>query len=303
MNAQPTASDASFLPNLKLELKLSSITVCAMNLEDHLGDIIRKARAMTGVSAASAASAAGLSEAELSALEESGKPAKKINFVALAGTIGLNAAKLEGIANGWLPAAKDLGTWRELRQISTTENGNTVHSYLVWDEVTREAAVFDTGWNATELLKVVADEQLQLKHVFITHAHVDHMGGLQQIRDAFPIIHLHTDAKGAPPQHRNRRNDCIHLGSLRITNRETPGHAEDGITYIVGNWPEDAAHVAIVGDALFAGSMGGAPQHGDLAKQKVREQIFSLPADTLICSGHGPLTTVAEEKTHNPFFS
>ena len=274
-----------------------------MNLEDHLGDIIRKARAMVGVSASATAAAAGLSEAELSALEESGKSAKQINFTGLATALGLNAAKLQGIAKGWLPSPKDLSTWRELRQISTTENGNTVHCYLIWDEVTREAALFDTGWNATEVLKVVADEQLQLKHVFITHTHVDHMSGLQQVRDAFPKIHLHTDAKGAPPQHRNRRNDCLHLGSLRITNRETPGHAEDGITYVIGNWSEDAPHVAIVGDAIFAGSMGGAPQAGELAKQKIREQIFSLPADTLICSGHGPLTTVAEEKANNPFFS
>lgn len=273
-----------------------------MNLEDHLGDIIRKARAMTRVSATAAAKAAGLSESELAALEESGTIAGKINFDGLAPLIGLNAAKLEGIAKGWLPTAKDLSVWRELRQISTTEGGNQVHCYLVWDEVTREAALFDTGWDATPVLKKVEENQLQLKHVFITHTHIDHMNGLQQIRAAFPKIHLHTDAKSAPPQHKNRRNDCLHLGSLRITNRETPGHAEDGVTYIIGNWSEDAPHVAVVGDTIFAGSMGGAPEHGDLAKQKVREQILSLPASTLICPGHGPLTTVAEEHSHNPFF-
>lgn len=244
-----------------------------------------------------------MNEGEFAALEESGQAAKKINFVNLAKTIGLDANKLEKIAGGWMPSPKDLTQWRELRQISTIEDGNTVHSYLVWDEVTREAAVFDTGWNADEILKVVAEEQLQLKHVFITHTHVDHMSGLQQIREAFPKLILHTDARSAPPQHKNRRNDCIHLGSLRITNRETPGHAEDGVTYVIGNWPEDAPHIAVVGDSIFSGSMGGAPQHGDLAKQKIREQIFTLPADTLLCPGHGPLTTVAEEKAGNPFFS
>lgn len=277
--------------------------VCAMNLEDHLGDIIRKARAITGISTGAAAAAAGLTEIEFVTLEDSGKAAKKINFQGLALALGLNAAKLEQLANGWSPAPVDLSLWRELRQISTKEGGNTVHCYLVWDEVTREAALFDTGWNANEVLKIVADEQLQLKHVFITHTHVDHMGGLQQVREAFPKIHLHTDAKSAPPQHKNRRNDCLHLGSLRITNRETPGHAEDGVTYLIGNWPEDAPHVAIVGDAIFAGSIGGAPQQGDLAKQKIREQIFSLPGDTLLCPGHGPLTTAAEEKANNPFFN
>jgi glyoxylase-like metal-dependent hydrolase (beta-lactamase superfamily II) len=123
-----------------------------------------------------------------------------------------------------------------------------------------------------------------------------------EIRECFPKLHLHTNSKTAPVQDRNRSNDFLHLGSLRITNRDTPGHAEEGVTYIIGNWPDDASHVAIVGDALFAGSIGRGNQSWDLARQKVREQIFSLPPDTLICPGHGPLTTVAEEKANNPFF-
>ncbi|HWD93014.1 MAG TPA: MBL fold metallo-hydrolase [Verrucomicrobiae bacterium] len=273
-----------------------------MNLEDHLGDIVRKARAMAGVSAADAARAAGLSEAEYSTLEESGTSSGKIKFTELGSLLGLNAAKLEGIAKGWLPSPKDLSVWRELRHISTTESGTEVHCYLIWDEVTREAALFDTGWDAAPILKIVEAEQLQLKHLFITHAHRDHVMGMEKIREVFPKIFLHSDSKTALPQHKNRRNDHIHLGSLRITNRETPGHAEDGVTYVVGNWSEDAPYVAIVGDTLFAGSMGGAAQNGALAKQKIRDQILTLPPDTLICPGHGPLTTVAEEKAHNPFF-
>jgi len=274
-----------------------------MNLEDHFGDILRKARAMTGISASDAARAGGLSESEYSSVESSGNGAAKIKFAELASLLGLSASKLEGIAKGWLPSEKDLSTWRELRQISTTEGGNEVHCYLIWDEVTREAALFDTGWDAAPVLKMVDEEQVQLKHLFITHTHQDHVAGMTKLREVFPKLFLHTDSKSAPPQHKNRRNDCIHLGSLRITNRETPGHAEDGVTYIVGNWPEDAPHVAIVGDAIFSGSMGGAAQNGALAKQKIREQILTLPLDTLICPGHGPLTTIAEEKAHNPFFS
>ena len=157
-------------------------TVSRMNLEDHLGDILRKARSMTGVAPAAAASAAGLTEAELTALETSGTTAEKINFPALAALLGLNAVKLEGIAQGWLPEKKDLGLWRELHQITTTEDGCAVHCYLVWDEVTREAAVFDTGWDAAPILKMVEENQLQLKHVFITHTHPDHMAGLAKIR-------------------------------------------------------------------------------------------------------------------------
>jgi glyoxylase-like metal-dependent hydrolase (beta-lactamase superfamily II) len=128
------------------------------------------------------------------------------------------------------------------------------------------------------------------------------VAALEDVRGAFPKALLHVGDKGALPQHRNRSNDFIHLGSLRITNRETPGHAADGTTYIIGTWPEDAPAVAIVGDALFAGSIGRGNPDGALAIQKVRDQIFSLPPDTLVCPGHGPLTTVAQEKANNPFF-
>jgi glyoxylase-like metal-dependent hydrolase (beta-lactamase superfamily II) len=273
-----------------------------MKLEDHLGDIIGKARAMSGISTAAAAGVAGVSETELSALETTGQIGKRPDFAALANLIGLNPARLEGIANGWQPGETDLSVWRELRPISTAEGGNTVHCYLIWDEVTRDAALFDTGWDAAPVFKLVEENQLQLQHLFITHTHADHVAGLPPIRERFPKIHLHTDARGAPPQHRNRRNDFIMLGSLRITNRETPGHAEDGVTYMVGNWQEDAPLIAFVGDAIFAGSIGRGNQSWNLARQKVCEQILSLPAETLICPGHGPLTTVAEEKEHNPFF-
>jgi glyoxylase-like metal-dependent hydrolase (beta-lactamase superfamily II) len=276
--------------------------MCDMNLEDHLGDILGKARLMKGLSPAAVASAGGLNEPDLAALESTGRGLAHQNLATLASILELNPGKLDSIARGWVPSVKDLGAWRELRQISTTENGNTVHCYLIWDEVTRDAALFDTGWNAAPVLQEVEANQLQLKHLFLTHTHVDHVAGLQAIRDRFPRIFLHTDAKSAPPQHRNRRNDCVQLGSLRVSNRDTPGHAEDGVTYIVGNWPDDAPHAAIVGDAIFAGSMGGAAQHGLLAKQKIREQILSLPTDTLLCPGHGPLTTVAEERANNPFF-
>ena len=276
--------------------------VSRVTLEDHLGDIIRKARAMSGVSTAVAAKAAGISEAELSALEDSGCTAKKLNFASLAPLIDLNAAKLEGIANGWLPAGKDLSAWHELRVFTTPGNNMTANAYLVWDEVTRDAALFDTGFDPKPILDCIAENQLQLRHIFITHSHHDHVAALGALREKFPKVRLHMNSQTAPVDQRNKPNEIVHLGGLRVTHRETPGHAEDGVTYIVGNWQEDAPHVAMVGDAIFAGSIGRGNQSWDLARQKVREQILMLPPETLICPGHGPLTTVAEEKEHNPFF-
>jgi glyoxylase-like metal-dependent hydrolase (beta-lactamase superfamily II) len=273
-----------------------------VTLEDHLGDIIRKGRQAGGVAADAAARAAGLSETDFNALEETGLVSAPVNFQVLGQALGLNGSKLERLAQGWRPAPADLSQWRELRQITTTSYGLAVHCYLAWDEGSREAALFDTGWDAAPIFQLIEENGLTLRHLFLTHMHEDHVAVLGEVRAKFPKTHLHTSAKSAPPQHRNRANDFVHLGSLRLTNRDTPGHTEDGVTYIVGTWPEDAPHVALVGDAIFAGSIGGANPSWDLARQKVREQIFTLPAETLLCPGHGPLTTVAEEKANNPFF-
>jgi glyoxylase-like metal-dependent hydrolase (beta-lactamase superfamily II) len=273
-----------------------------MNLEDHLGDIVRKARNMSNVSLGAAARAAGLIEPELESLEQTGELGKRPNYSALAGVIGLDGTKLEGIAGGWLPAAKDLGQWREFRMMTTSDGSMGVNAYLAWDEVSREAALFDTGWDAQPIFELIDQNQLQLRHIFITHSHGDHVAALGPVRERYPKARLHSNARNAPVDQRNRPNDFIHLGSLRITHRDTPGHAEDGVTYIIGTWPDDAPHVAIVGDTIFSGSMGRGNQSWELARQKVREQILSLPGETLLCPGHGPLTTVAEEKAHNPFF-
>ena len=273
-----------------------------MNLEDNLGDIVRKARKAGNVSAETAAKAAGISVDEWNTLEQTGQPNSKVNYSELGKALSLSAQKLAAIAKGWLPSSKDTSRWREFRMISTEKGGNTVNCYLVWDEVSREAALFDTGWFADPILKIIDDEKLQLKHLFITHTHEDHIAAMEPIKQRFPKILIHTDAKAAPPQHKNRRNDCIQVGSLRVTNRETVGHAEDHVIYLIGNFPEDAPHVAIIGDTIFSGSLATGFISWDQLKERVRSQIFSLPADTLLCAGHGPLTTVTEEKEHNPFF-
>ncbi len=274
-----------------------------MQLEDHLGDIIRKGRLMAGVSAAAAARAANLTETELAALEESGQwSGPPLPWDALAPLIGLDAMKLKNIAAGWQPAASDLARWRELRQFTTSDGGMAVNCFLIWDVETRAAALFDTGWSAAEVLTTIAKNQLALCHLFITHTHQDHIAAVAEVRRAFPEVTLHNDAKNPLAPADATASAGVSLGHLRITHRATPGHAPDGVTYLIHNWPEDAPLVAIVGDAIFAGSMGRGNQSWALAREKVRTQILTLPEETLLCPGHGPVTTVAEERAHNPFF-
>jgi hypothetical protein len=125
-----------------------------VTLIDSIGDIISKARSASGVTLAAAAQAGGISLAHLETLERTGQSPVPVNLTALAPVIGLHPAKLQRIASGWLPHPRDPGLWREWRVITSSREGLTVNCYIVWDEVSREGALFDTGWDAGPILEV-----------------------------------------------------------------------------------------------------------------------------------------------------
>jgi hydroxyacylglutathione hydrolase len=273
-----------------------------MTLEDHVGDVVHKARQTAGVSLENAAAAARITPVSLKRLEATGDLPESVDWSQLARAISLSGAKLQRLAEGWLPRPVDCSRWRELRQISTTADGNAVNAFLVWDEINREAALFDTGWDAHPILNLLSENRLALRHLFITHTHEDHVAALAALRLHLPAFRVHANSDQFRPEDRNRPQDCISLGNLRITHRDTPGHAADGVVYVVGNFPDEAPLVALVGDCLFAGSMGRGFQSASLLRKSVAEQILTLPPDTLLGPGHGPMTTVEEQKEVNPFF-
>jgi hydroxyacylglutathione hydrolase len=273
-----------------------------MNLEDHIGDIIRKSRNTAGISAAATARAADLTPGELAQLEETGEVSRPMKFDALGGLLGLNPGRLEAVARGWLPRSQELGRWRHLRQITTTQGGNCVNCFLIWDEHTREAALFDTGWEAGPITQRVHEERLTLKHLFITHGHHDHIAAMETLLERCPGMRMHNAPQGPAPRHHGHPETEVVIGTLRIEARRVPGHAEDGTIYVASGWPSGAPHVAFVGDTVFAGSLARGFVSAAVLRQKVQEQIFTLPQETLLCPGHGPVTTVGEEMAHNPFF-
>jgi len=272
-----------------------------MQLEDHVGDILGKSRASVGLGLADAAAAAGLGTSDLEELEQTGRSRRPPDYRQLGKVLGLSGAKLEGIAGGWLPQARSLEGWKHLRKI-TTDRGMAVNCYLVWDEATREAALFDTGWDAGPVFELVAANGLKLKNLCITHSHADHVAAVEVVSRRVPGITILSGGKTVAASRPLLPGESLKVGGLEVQARLTPGHAEDGVTYVVGNWPDGAPEVAIVGDAIFAGSMGGAGPRLKLARDRVREAILSLGASTLICPGHGPVTTVEEERRYNPFF-
>ena len=272
-----------------------------MPLEDHIGDICRKARLQTKTPIEESASLAGLSEAQIHEWETEGVIDADVDLEALASRIGLDVEKLKFIAAGWVPELIELSPWSELRMV-TTEEGFEVNSFVVWDPETSSAVVFDTGWFADDLFQIAEENGLKMQHLFITHMHGDHVAAMGDVRRRWPQMQLCSNSSGAPKESRVNLHAAVDVGRLSVTARLTPGHAEDGVSFIIDGWGDGVPAVVVVGDAIFAGSMGKDFNTPVLAQTKVREEILSLPDDTLICPGHGPLTTVGEEKVHNPFF-
>jgi hydroxyacylglutathione hydrolase len=178
--------------------------------------------------------------------------------------------------------------------------GMQVHGYLAWDEATREAVAFDTGSDATDLLAFLRDHGLTLRLLLLTHGHGDHVFEADRILEKTGAEAWIGEAEGVPGIAAFAPGKEFRLGSLTITTRLTKGHAPGGITYVIGGLERP---VAVVGDALFAGSMGGANMSYADCLRTNREEILSLPPQTILCPGHGPLTTVALERNHNPFFA
>jgi hydroxyacylglutathione hydrolase len=174
-----------------------------------------------------------------------------------------------------------------------------VNSYLVWDALSRSAVAFDTGADSSELLDFLHQHDLKLVGLFLTHTHGDHIFDLDRIceRTHSPaFVNELEPLSGAESFVAGRVWD---YGWLRIESRLTRGHSRGGTTYFLAGLERP---VAIVGDALFCGSMGGGMvSYADAIKTN-RSEIFTLPPQTVICPGHGPMTTVEWESAHNPFF-
>ena len=264
-------------------------------LEDNYEDIIQKARRGWGLSVEKLCGLSGISTEAWAAACEGifDEPTAR----ALAPILKLAPAALVAIGRrAWEPAPVKNEC---IHQVNTPFRDMRVNAYLLHDPSSKDAVIFDTGTDADPLIRAVREKGLHLRAICLTHAHPDHIADLQTLRQAFPDVPCFCPAKeivdNATPAD---PGIDLRTGSLRIEARSTPGHSPGGTTYVL---TLAGARIAIVGDALFAGSMGGAANAWASALETNTREILSLPGNTILCPGHGPMTTVAEERTHNPF--
>lgn len=266
-------------------------------LEDNAGDIIGKAQRGLGISDSQLAEKSGVTMERVRALREGDFEDETLQ--AVAPVLGLDANSLGKLARQeWEPAA--VPAIAGLAQFNTPYHDMTVNAYLVWDPAARAAIAFDTGADCGAMLERIREENLVVKLILLTHAHPDHVADLARLQKetgAPTYLSEHESASGAKGIAEGRRFEC---GVLRVSSRLTSGHSAGGMTFVVEGLERP---LAVVGDSIFAGSMGGGAVSYDDALRNNRVKILTLPNETIICPGHGPLTTVEKEKRENPFFA
>lgn len=268
-------------------------------LEDNFNDVINKAQRGLKITDDDLAQRAEVTPEDLAAVK-GGKPLIAV-IRRVARHLRLGPDALEVLANkGWYPAQPNFPTG--FAAFNTAFEDMTVNSYLVWDARSKVAAAFDTGADCTAMLDTIHAESLTLRYIFITHTHEDHIADLAKLATATKaeVWAGEREPVDYPGAKTFAENAHFHLGPLAIKTLFTWGHSPGMTTfYITGlSWP-----LAIVGDSIFSSSMGGSPTHYlDQYRNNV-EKILPLPRDTVFACGHGPLTTLGQEKQHNPFFT
>jgi glyoxylase-like metal-dependent hydrolase (beta-lactamase superfamily II) len=190
---------------------------------------------------------------------------------------------------------------------------------ILGDEITHEAVVVDPGDNIPEILSRLQKHSLTLRQIIITHAHIDHVGGAAMLRRATgaPVFLNQKDLgllgmmeiqarwlgvptpEVIPPDASADDHLSVGLATLPAEVLHTPGHTPGSICLY---FPEQ--HLLLAGDTLFAGSIGRTDLPGGDGRQilrSLRERLLVLPDATRVLPGHGPETTIGEEKQSNPF--
>ena len=271
-----------------------------MPLEDELGDVLQKARDGKAWSQADLVKATELPEQDIQRIEKYQLTPEDSVVLKLAKALDLDGPTLIDIAQErWMPQAPSNDPDFDLVCLNVFMGEYPVNCYLLRYKATGETAVVDTGANPKTIINKAREMDVRPSMILLTHAHPDHAGGLGELSSAFDcptyIDHKEPKPKGSNNFKIVKDGDEILLGKLRIQCIETPGHTIGGVSYLINQ-------TLLSGDVIFAGSMGRANSSWSDLFNSITQKVLRLPDATGIHPGHGPATTVRQEKEHNPFF-
>jgi hydroxyacylglutathione hydrolase len=271
-------------------------------LEDTFGDILKKGTRGTGISDSQLASATGISTETIARWMKDEGAATDDQARAVAAVLHLDGGKLaDSAAQRWQPPPIERPDVRRHAQDPQPSNG-----YVFFLDGGRRAALVDPAGMPQNLLRLLREGDYHLQYILITHKHADHCDATAPVAQAFPqaqIVMHALDVHAIGPLAKGallvRDGESLPFGKdAEIRMLHTPGHTDGSVSYLFRG-------ALFSGDTLFAASVGGA--YGDKSTYQdilnsVRSKFFTLPNDTVVMPGHGPPSTIALEKQHNPFF-
>ena len=267
-------------------------------IEDLFEDIIAKAMRGRHISESELARKTGVPNDILSRLCR-GEFSTESALTKVAAALSLSPRALTMAASKvWRPRPVSLDG---LVVANTPYRDMRVNAFLVWDPASMTGAVFDTGTDSGRLTTRAAELGVRIESIFITHTHNDHIADLDRLKLALPSAGVYSNqAEPWPGTETFGEGAIFSIGALKVKTLTTSGHSKGGTTYFIEGLSRP---LAVVGDAIFAGSMGGGAVSFADAWKNNREKILTLPDNTVICPGHGPMSSVGEEKQNNPFFA
>jgi glyoxylase-like metal-dependent hydrolase (beta-lactamase superfamily II) len=271
-------------------------------LEDDPSDLLRKASRGAGLDPAELARRTGLDAGAIKAWTKGDGVPNDDQARALAGVLRLDPGKFaDAAARRWYPGAEIPPDVRHHPHDPHPSNG-----YLFFLQDGKTAALIDPAGIPQTLLDAVNEGPYALRYILVTHKHADHCDATADVARAFPgaqIVMHKADAHAIGPLASKAipvtDGDELPFGddaSIRMLH--TPGHTDGSSCFLFRS-------TLFSGDTLFAGSVGGifadVATYDDLLAS-VRFKLFALGDETVVMPGHGPPTTIAQEKAHNPFF-
>lgn len=269
-----------------------------MMLEDQFCDITQKARTGLGKSKKELAEDARIQPERLNQLEACSVTPSEYEVSKIAHKLDLDEAKLLDIAfDRWSPDRPPASFFEKVIVVAGDVGSYKVNGYIIFDSTSKDAAIIDTANDTSRMLEALRARSLKLRYVFLTHSHHDHIGDLARFENRIDAdICIGGEGSGGRWRHLKGGEEFL-FGSIKIVALPTPGHTSDSISFLAND-------VCFVGDTIFAGSVGRSnpPSLYPTLLKSIREKIFTLNDRCFLAPGHGPITSVGEEKRHNPFF-